>query len=125
MTNKASSFTRPDPGDDSVVLRVHLRWLPCVQDVMSSTSGLAVGHIFRDDAGAWHLAFAVQRGVLRRQRHFVDVDPDGCHADRWGLTRLGPGVWDVKESIVVPGQIHAFVTLVGVPCPAPWENEGG
>jgi hypothetical protein len=39
---------------------------------------------------------------------------------RWGLRKLGPTVWMVQPSIVVPGALHAFVTIVEVPEPAPW-----
>jgi hypothetical protein len=40
---------------------------------------------------------------------------------RWGLARLGPGVWRVLPSVVHEG-LHAFVVLWGAPDPAPWEE---
>ena len=113
---------RNDPGDDSVVMRVHARWVGSTTTVMQEASGPSIGHVLRRHDGIWQLAFAVQRGLTRRQRHFVEVDPDNVRRDRWGLVKLAPGVWDVAESIVVPGQFHGFVTLLGVPDPAPWES---
>lgn len=121
MTEKQGKMVQDDPGDSSVVLRVHLRWLDSVKAVTTSVAGPPVGHIRRSEEGVWQLAFAVQRGRAR-QRHFVTVDPDGVREDRWGLMKLGPGVWDIPESVFVEGQIHAFVTLLGVPDPAPWER---
>jgi hypothetical protein len=44
---------------------------------------------------------------------------------RFVLKRLGPGVWKVGPSIVSPGLLHAHVTIVDVPEPAPWLVEGG
>lgn len=122
MTEKATKRPQEDPCDSSVVLRAHLRWLNSVADVTGSMAGPPVGHVWRGDDGVWQLAFAVQRGRGRRQRHFIVVDPDGVRQDRWGLLKLGPGIWDVPESVFVEGQIHAFITLTGVPDPAPWER---
>jgi hypothetical protein len=73
-------------------------------------------------ADEWQLVFAVDRGKDRRQRHFVSVDPDAVQSDRWHLVKLGPTAWDIPQSIFVAGQIHAFVTIVDVPSPAPWER---
>lgn len=119
---RAPEGQRPDPGDASVVLRLHLRWVPSVKDVTSAMAGVPLGHVWRTEEGKWELAFSLDRGKMKRQRHFVDVDPDGVRKDRWGLVKLAPGVWDVPVSIVVPDQIHAFVTVTGVPDPAPWER---
>lgn len=38
---------------------------------------------------------------------------------RWGIARLGPGVWKPTPSFLHPN-IHCFLTLVGVPEPAPF-----
>lgn len=121
MSEMAARGPSTDPGDDSVVLRVHLHWLHSVPEVMTS-AGPPVGHVGRDQDGAWQLVFAVQRLPTRRQRHFVSVDPDRVRPNRWWMLKLGPGVWDIPQSIFFEGQIHAFVTLVGVPDPAPWET---
>lgn len=114
-----------DTGDDTVVLRVVAAWCESAEAALASPRGPHAAHVGRQPDGAWLLALAVQRHdeAQRRQRHFVDVAVGGVlRADRWSLVKLGPGVWDVSPSVVVPGQIHAFVTLVGVPEPAPWEG---
>lgn len=41
---------------------------------------------------------------------------------RFVLYKLGPGVWKLAPSVTVPGMLHAFITIVGVPDPAPWET---
>jgi hypothetical protein len=33
------------------------------------------------------------------------------------------GVWILSPSLNIPGLIHGYVTLVGVPSPAPWEKK--
>jgi hypothetical protein len=39
---------------------------------------------------------------------------------RWNLFKLGPTVWKLTPSIL-DQQIHGYVTVIGVPEPAPWE----
>jgi len=45
----------------------------------------------------------------------------------WGLRKLGPGVWAVTPMLIAPHVFQAYVTLVGVPEPAPFvlAREGG
>lgn len=38
---------------------------------------------------------------------------------RWWLNRIAPGVWKPSQSVRV-GSLHAYLTLVDVPEPAPW-----
>lgn len=111
-----------DPGDDRAILRVLATWVDSSTDVVRS-SGAPRCHVHRLPTGEWQLALAVQRGETRRQRHFISVDPDGIRQDRWALLKLAPTVWDIPVSIVFPGQFHGFVTLLGVPHPAPREAE--
>jgi hypothetical protein len=37
------------------------------------------------------------------------------------MERIVPGVWALNPSLNIPGVIHVFVLLYGVPNPAPWE----
>ena len=111
-----------DPGDDSIIMRAIVHWVDSNISATTSPEGSRpCGHIARADGGAWRLALAIQRGPKKRQRHWIDVDPMGTRPDRWPLCHLGPGVWDVSKSVHVEGQMHAFLTIVGVPEPAPWE----
>ena len=112
-----------DPGDDSVILRVHLRWVDTVPLVMTPPSGPPVGTVWRRADGIWELVFSISRGPRNiRQRHFVAIDPMGTRRDCWQMIRLGPGVWDLDPSLHVPTQIHAFLVLIGAPEPAPWST---
>lgn len=112
-----------DPGDDTVVGRVYAHWVREVRDVTRAPEGdRARAHVHRQDGGAWELAFSLDRGPGKRQVHFVCVDPDAVREDRWPLLQLAPGVWDLPRSVHVPGQFHGFVTLLGVPEPAPWQR---
>jgi hypothetical protein len=38
------------------------------------------------------------------------------------MRRICAGVWAMAPSLNIPGVIHAFVVLHGVPEPAPWEQ---
>ena len=114
-----------DPGDDTILLRIIVHWVNGNIEATTSPDGSRpCGHIGRDKDGAWRLAFAVPRGEAR-QRHFIDVDPMGTRDDRWPLYRLGPGVWDSSKPVHIEGQFRGFVTVVGVPEPAPWEVPEG
>jgi hypothetical protein len=111
-----------DPCDDTVLMRTIVHWVGSNIEATTSPKGSRpCGHIARARDGAWRLAFAVQRGE-KRQVHFIDVDPMGTRADRWPIYQLGPGVWDLSKSVHAEGQYHGFVTVVGVPDPAPWEK---
>jgi hypothetical protein len=44
----------------------------------------------------------------------------GFGTDVYRLEKIAPGVWKLRPSLVA-GDIHAFVTIVGVPEPAPFE----
>ena len=50
--------------------------------------------------------------------------PDLCGDELvgFGVERIQPGLWVLSPSLNMPGTIHAFVTLYGVPDPAPWEK---
>lgn len=111
---------KEDPGDDSGIMRVHLRWCGTIEEATTG-DGPPLGHIYRRDDGVWELVFSVRRSPTRRQRFFAAVSVDVKRPGRWLIVKLAPGVWDVPESIHFEGQFHGFVTLIGVPDPAPWE----
>ena len=70
--------------------------------------------------------------------HFVGMDgmdsvPLKVSLDEPGLTNEGglaqfqirpiaAGVWTISPSLNIPGQLHAFLVIHGVPEPAPWES---
>jgi len=54
--------------------------------------------------------------------HF-DGEPSEEEPPRWVLRRLGPGVWKLAPSIFAD-QLHAYITVIDVPEPAPWERQG-
>ena len=111
-----------DPGNDSIIMRTLVWWVESNISATTSPEGSRpCGHVVRNDGGVWRLAFALQRGPGKRQKHFVDVDPMGTRTDRYPLTRLGPGVWDISRPVHVEKQFQGFLTLCDVPDPAPWE----
>lgn len=116
--NRVSDQVDHDPGDDSVILRAYLHWH---ESPMSLTVGGGWGRVVRN-TDEWILLANVPRD-RRRQHHFIPVDVGAeIHKSHWQLVRLGPGVWDISPSVHVPGQLHAFLTLVDVPEPAPWSS---
>lgn len=117
---KMGSDAPTDPGDDSGILHGIMRW----RERPMEEQGLAephLGFVQRADDGSWVLLVNLNR-VKKRQHHFFQVDPRPLSRprDRWQLLRLGPGVWTVLPSVHVPGQLHAFLTIINVPEPPPW-----
>ena len=39
------------------------------------------------------------------------------------LQKVTPGIWELYPSLNMPGILHAFVAIYGVPDPAPWEPQ--
>jgi len=84
------------------------------------------GTVFERDGGAvellWrlglHSTLLSTRVVVGQSRNRQDG-----HQDEWGLMRLAPGVWKLSPS-VVEGEFHGFLTLIGVPDPAPFQGAG-
>lgn len=114
-----------DPGDASVVFRAILKWVPSAEEAIRDQPQWASGYVMRGPDGLT-LAWSILRGTGKRQRFFTnicDTAIDPRAQSRWPFMRLGPGVWDIPTSIFVDGQIHTFVTLIGVPEPAPWRKE--
>lgn len=45
---------------------------------------------------------------------------DQAELEAFGVRQIAPHLWVLEPSLNIPGLIHAFVTLYGVPEPAPW-----
>lgn len=109
---------KEDPGDDSVILRAVLRWTDAVEDVLKAPFGdPSRGRFRRREDGPWEIIFSVDRNPTRRsrQRHFLAVDVGPLRRHPHAVVQIDDHTWDVTPSVVFPGQIHAFVTLTGVP----------
>lgn len=49
-----------------------------------------------------------------------EIGVDGV--ENYGMTPIIPGLWAIDPSLNVRGVLHVFVTVYGVPDPAPWEK---
>ena len=108
-----------------VIVDLVLRWTPKVTGVVGTVAtvdapgglgGLGFMLFARN-----HLEQFVQLTVyvaLSGETH--DGSEPGKEA-RWVLFKIAPGVWKLSQSIV-SDRLHAYVTIVGVPEPAPWEK---
>lgn len=61
------------------------------------------------------LPVAVQTGEPR-------LNEGGDALEAFAIDQVVPGMWSLRPSLNIPGLIHAFVVLYGVPDPAPWER---
>lgn len=106
--SEAADIEKAEPS--AVCLDIVLRWaeligVPGTAKVMGSTLLLcAVNH--------------------RKQKVMLNVplsnEPPRIGSDpRWNLFQLGSTVWKLTPSIL-DERIHGYVTIVGVPEPAPW-----
>lgn len=71
-----------------------------------------------------HLVIALGPGVdipLPVQFGPAEIGASG-ELDSFGLEQIAPGLWALTPSLNIPGVIHAFIVLYGVPDPAPWER---
>lgn len=100
---------------------------------MAVRSGGPVGVISWPDASrggspVWYLFLNLPMSDGARLPITIGVNPGGpCigpteRPERYGVRRLGSGVWTLEPTLVVPDVMHAFVTITNVPDPAPWEN---
>lgn len=115
-----------DPCNDTVIVRA----IALFQDDSAFTykGPHAVASAIKDGNGRWRLLLAIQRDdkqfyyticVARSGQNADGPQPDSSYV--WALVQLGETVWEVMPSVHLPGQLHAYVTLVRVPSPAPWE----
>lgn len=116
-----------DPCDDNVILRVIARLSD--KSAFEHKGKDAVASVVKDDADwAWRILLATERD--EKQFYYVipissagwaGKRPDGSFC--WAIVQLGPTVWEVLPSVHIPGQLHAYVTIIGVPSPAPWQDK--
>ena len=111
------------------VTHLKLRWTPSVM----GSKLLCAASIVRENGG---LTLLIGLHDQQLHQHLFSFpcrvggpDPitwakQGDALTRWGLSRLGPGVWSIDPSVIVAGELHAFVTLVDVPEPAPFVPAG-
>ena len=84
-----------------------------------------------DGQGGWTLLFRFRPDEVipipicegDPQGELLEVEPGvriWGEMERYGLTKLGSGVWRMDPSLWVPGELHAFLVLCDVPDPAPF-----
>jgi len=105
------------------------RWVDWDAPVDPETLMEPVGFVLREGAD-WMLVLRIECQFYKMPVH--DGEPEGTKEDvdlgvkgwgemkRYGLSRLGPGVWKLSPSLWAPGALHAFIVLVDVPEPAPF-----
>ena len=122
---RAASRVAESPSD--VVLDIVLRW------AWAETIGALGARVMADEPGnpesAWKLWFVTKnhRGEyvsLSARVHFEGKPEEGPPA-RFVLGKLGPRVWKLAPSVLEQGRLHAYLTIVDVPDPAPWERTDG
>lgn len=106
-----------DRDPDSVVLDMVLRYQP--------TMRLAPGEAF---VSRQLLYMLVANNLAEVYGLSINLSWEGGPSDgqegrplRFCLYRLGPTVWKLSPSIRAP-RLHGYVTIVGCPDPAPWEE---
>jgi hypothetical protein len=127
------------PNPSQVVLDIVVRWSETLGDHGDSDHGApsspvldgdwtrGTAKVMKEAGGSLLLLFT--RNHLRRPIslslpvHF-DGDPIAGTQPRFILWRLGPHVWKLAPSVATP-VLHAYVTIVDVPEPPPWEKKEG
>lgn len=115
---------------DVGVLHMVVRWHPEPQSVKTGDAilGPAVGEKLPGPGPVTRLLLNMPTDGGKRFHLTVPTNLGGpCVGDpekptAFGLERIAPGVWVLNPSLLVPGVLHAFVVVVGVPEPAPWED---
>jgi hypothetical protein len=112
-----------DPCDDTVISRIIA---PLIVTSAFAHKGPAAVASFVDDGESLRVLLAVQRED--KQFYYaipvglhpatIGPQPDGSYV--WALVQLGATVWEVMPSVHIPGQLHAYVTLVNVPWDQQW-----
>ncbi len=102
--------------------RTALLCLPWMREFPPLAGGYGasfIGH--RDGRGVFEIhGFAQEAIPITFDTKGMNVE-DGELAD-FGIEKLDHGTWAFSPSMNVPGLIHGFVVIHGVPHPAPWES---
>ena len=113
------------------VCHLKVNWLEDYSDM--NFQHAIVGKIIEDYKGQWTLLLRVRAFNQQKNKQVVlsfanPVDPFNVQwsgprekPTAWGMQKLGEGVWALEPSLVIPDVFHAFVTIINVPSPAPWE----
>jgi hypothetical protein len=97
----------------AVVLDLILRWSRTIGNAGTATvNGSSLIFAAKNHRGVFV--------VLSTPVHF-DGEPEEGPPPRFVLFRLGPGVWKLAPSVLTD-VLHAYLTLVDVPEPPPWES---
>jgi hypothetical protein len=111
------------------IAHLKIRWCESISD--NSFPGSLAAKVVKDPNG-FTLLLKVRAFHQEKNKEVVlffnnPVDPTNSQwsgprekPTAWGMERLGPGVWSLEPSLVIPGLLHAFITLVDVPEPPPW-----
>jgi hypothetical protein len=81
-----------------------------------------------DDVCATYEADELVIGLPENTTLPLPIDTEGARFDpekgleAFGIKHICPGLWTLTPSLNIPGFIHVFVTVYGVPRVAPWER---
>ncbi len=108
-------MNKQDLPPSAVILHLVLRWAPTIGKAGTAT--------VRDSG----LTFAAKnhRGefvMMSSPIHF-DGEPQDGPPPRFVLVRLGATVWTLVPSVLAQN-LHAYITVIDVPDPPPWEGKG-
>ena len=98
------------------VCQLFFRWVDDLglyrgKELACSTHGKDIALLF---ARPYPLALPLSAGEPR-------LSEQG-EVEMFGAEKIASGMWALSPSLNMPGIIHAFVVLDGVPDPAPWER---
>jgi hypothetical protein len=75
--------------------------------------------MFADSFTRW---FSADEAIpVRVRRGEPEINDEG-QLMTFGSERLDGGVWMLNPSLSLPGILHAYLTVYGVPDPAPWDR---
>lgn len=113
-----------ESGGDSVVLHFSPKFIDGFAFAYRGRE--AVASYMVDEDGTKNVFVRLPRGGDRFECYTIRVNPGGPPRfgpgfSVWSLLKIEPSTWQIVPSVHFRGYLHAFVTLVEVPDPAPWE----